>query len=346
VLSRDQEWPVTEPLPPEAYAIVNQVAQNHEMQIIDTRTTPAFVNPLDVITNIPTRTLMCVPLVVKDRCVGAIEMINKVGGVFTSSDMELVQFLAASVAVAIENARLYSELAASTHELQVSQAQLIQAEKLAALGRMAASIAHEINNPLQAVQNCLHLVINRPLPDEKKTRYIQMAQEEVDRLIAIVMRTLDFYRPSKGKIAPTHINNVIESVLALANKRLEQGRVRVRRQLAAELPDVLTVPDQLTQVFLNLVINAVEAMPNGGELTIASQLETGWVRVRFADTGQGLKPEDIDKIFEPFFTTKVTGTGLGLAISHGIIDRLGGRITVESAPGQGAAFTVWLPVRS
>ncbi len=345
ILSRDQEWTMNEALPPEAYSIINQVIQSREMQIIDERAGPVF-NPLDAVTGITTHSLMCVPLIVKERCIGAIEMINKVGGPFTNSDTELVQFLAASVAVALENARLYGELAASTHKLERSQAQLIQAEKLAAMGRMAASIAHEVNNPLQAIQNCLHLVLNRPLTDDKKARYLNMAQEEVDRLITIVMRTLDFYRPSKGRIVPIQANNAIEGTLALAGKRLEQGRVRVRKQLTNKLPEVQVVPDQLTQVFLNLVINAVEAMPEGGELAIATWLnEANWVCASFTDTGPGLTPEDIDKIFEPFYTTKVTGTGLGLSVSHGIIDRMGGRITVESAPGKGASFIVYLPTQ-
>ncbi len=342
ILSRDQEWEIDAPLPSEAYALVNDVMQNSELQILDARTGP-ISNPLDAITGVATRALMCAPLVVKDRCIGAIMMINKVGGTFTYTDTELAQFLAASIAVALENARLYSELAASTRELERSQAQLVQAEKLAALGRMAASIAHEINNPLQAIQNCLHLVINRPLVEEKKAHYLHMAQEEVERLIAIVARTLNFYRPSKGQLVPTHVNHMIESVLALAGKRLEQGRVRVRRRLDGDLPELHVVPDQLTQVFLNLVINAVEAMPNGGELTITTQ-ETGeWLQVSFADSGPGLSQEDVGKIFEPFYTTKATGTGLGLAVSYGIVERHGGRITVENVAGQGACFTVYLP---
>ncbi|MBN1888941.1 MAG: response regulator [Thermoflexales bacterium] len=344
ILSRDQEWTVDAPLLVEDYPLIHQVVHNLDMQVVETYSAPAS-NPLDAVTGIPTRNRMCVPLIVKGRCIGAIEMINKIEGTFTGTDAEMAQFLAASVAVALENARLYTELAASTRDLERSQAQLIQAEKLAALGRMAASIAHEVNNPLQAIQNCLHLVINRPLTEDKRAYYLQMAQEEVQRLITIVTRTLDFYRPSKGRTAPIQINHVVESVLALAGKRLEQGKVRVSRRLAAELPQIAVVPDQVTQVFLNLVINAVEAMPDGGTLTIGTTLDReGYVRVSFTDSGQGLKPEDVDKLFEPFFTTKVAGTGLGLAVSHNIVERHGGHILVDSAPGQGASFTVVLPI--
>jgi two-component system NtrC family sensor kinase len=290
--------------------------------------------------------VLCVPIVVKGNAIGSIEVINKIGGPFTNEDLETLSFLAASVGVAVENARLYSELGQSKLDLERSQAQLIQAEKLAATGRMAASIAHEINNPLQAIHNCLHLVLNRPLDDEKKLRYLQMAQEEVERLIAIVTRTLDFYRPSKGRLVPTQVNDLVESVLALAGKRLEHGRVHVRRNLANDLPQLSVVPDQLTQVFLNLVINAAEAMSQGGQLTITTKREDNWMCVGFTDTGPGITSEEASKIFEPFYTTKATGTGLGLAISYGIVERHGGRITVESQPGQGATLTVRLPIKT
>jgi two-component system NtrC family sensor kinase len=172
-----------------------------------------------------------------------------------------------------------------------------------------------------------------------------MAQEEVQRLITIVQRTLDFYRPSKGRQVLTDINQVIESVLALANKRLEHGKVKVRRRLAPDLPKLQTVADQLTQVFLNLIINAVEAMPEGGELKVATLRDESQVRVRVSDTGPGLNPEEAKKIFEPFYTTKRSGTGLGLAVSYGIIQRHGGDIAVESAPGHGATFVVSLPIQ-
>jgi signal transduction histidine kinase len=173
-----------------------------------------------------------------------------------------------------------------------------------------------------------------------------MAQEEVERLSAIVARTLDFYRPSNGRVTRTQVNDLVESVLALAGKKLQHSHVQVHRKLAADLPPLLAVTDQLTQVFLNLVINAAEAMPQGGALTITTARDNDWIDVSLSDTGPGITPEEASKIFEPFYTTKATGTGLGLAISYGIIERHGGRITVTSEPGHGATFTVRLPVRA
>ena len=176
------------------------------------------------------RNLLAVPLIVQGRVQGVIVVINRSGGAFTSDDLELLQFLAGAVAVAAENARLYGELADFARELERSQAQLIRAEKLAATGRLAASLAHEINNPLQAIHNCLHLVVDRPLTAEKKKYYLGLAQAEVERLITLVQRTLEFYRPSQGRLAATNVNRLIENVLALSNERLEHGRVQVRTQ--------------------------------------------------------------------------------------------------------------------
>jgi signal transduction histidine kinase/DNA-binding response OmpR family regulator len=290
------------------------------------------------------RSVLAVPMIVKNRVLGAIVVVNRLEGSFTSDDVELLQFLAAAIAVATENARLYGELADFARELERSQAQLIQAEKMAATGRMAASIAHEINNPLQAIHNCLFLVINRPLTDEKKQYYLTMAQEEVERLITLVQRTLEFYRPSKGKAVTTDVNHLVDNVLALSGKRLEHGRIQVHTQLTSHLPSIPAVPDQLTQVLLNLIINAIEAMPDGGELTLTTLADDGWLKIIVRDTGAGIGPDEAAKIFEPFYTTKATGTGLGLAVSYGIIQRHGGRIDVVGAPGRGTTFTIALPV--
>jgi len=173
-----------------------------------------------------------------------------------------------------------------------------------------------------------------------------MAQSEVQRLIEIVQRMLDFYRPSRGGVVPTDINTIAENVLALAHKRLQHGDVRIHTRLSPDLPLVPMVSDQIAQVFLNIVINAVDAMPSGGDLRLETILsEDGdWVLAYFCDTGAGMSSEQIANLFEPFYTTKSDGTGLGLAISYGIVERHGGEIEVSSQPGEGAIFVVKLPV--
>lgn len=293
-----------------------------------------------------THSVLCVPLIVREQVIGVLELADKIGGPFTETDRDLLQTLAGSVAVAVENAQLYAEVNDYARALERSQAQLIQAEKMAAVGRLAASLAHEINNPLQAIHNTIHLAMTDRLPVEKRGDYLRMAQKEVERLIEIVQRMLEFYRPSKGGIVQVDVNRLLQDALAIADKRIQHGHVRVSARFAENLPPILGVPDQLTQVFLNIIINAVEAMPDGGDLRVGTLLteDQRWVLVAFRDSGPGLTAEQIAHIFEPFYTTKPSGTGLGLAISYGIVERHGGTIEVSSQPGQGATFVVRLPV--
>jgi signal transduction histidine kinase len=225
--------------------------------------------------------------------------------------------------------------------------QLIQSEKMAATGRLVASIAHEINNPLQAVRGCVDLA--QSTGDlEKNKRYLGMASTELERLTAIVRRMLDFYRPARAERAPLDLRALIEDVLLLSAKRLQHAHITVHTKWGDEIPTTEGVADQLKQVFLNFILNAVEAMPLGGSVEIRGQVihdEGAWVTVSIADSGTGVAPQDLDKIFEPFYTTKSSGTGLGLTVCHNLITNHGGRVTVDSAPGHGSTFTIWLPVQ-
>jgi two-component system NtrC family sensor kinase len=306
-----------------------------------------FLPRVDAASGFETRAILCVPLFVRDRAIGAIELINKLSGAFTDTDLDLLQTIAGSVAVAVENAQLYTELADFAHELERSQAQLVQAEKMAAIGRMAASLAHEINNPLQAIHNTLHLAAMGQLSEERRLEFLSMAQDEVQQLINIVQRMLNFYRPSRGSVVEADVNQVLRDALAMAAKQLQHSQIHVHTRLAPDLPLTPIVPDQLMQVFLNILINAIEATPEGGDLHLGTLLtEDGeWVLVAFRDSGPGLTPEQAAHIFEPFFTTKAEGTGLGLAVSYGIVEQHGGTIEVSSQLGHGATFIVRLPVR-
>jgi two-component system NtrC family sensor kinase len=231
-------------------------------------------------------------------------------------------------------------------ERKRAQEQLLQSEKLAALGRLAASLAHEINNPLQALSSGLRL-LNRPtLDQEKRKQYLAVAGREVERLIGIAERMIGFYRPATDAAASTDVHALLDEMLVLAGKELEHGKVEVRQVWADDLPMIHAMANQLKQVFLNLILNAAQAMPDGGTLTISTgRAENGSaICVRFADTGHGIAPEHRDHIFEPFYTTREQGSGLGLSVSYSIVQQHGGRIEVESQPGQGAALTVTLPI--
>jgi signal transduction histidine kinase len=291
------------------------------------------------------RTIVCTPLRAQRRVVGTLAVLSRDDTLWGEHSLRLLEAVGGQVGVTIDNARLYTRVSNYAERLARSQAQLIQAEKLAAMGRLTASIAHELNNPLQAVQNCLHLILHRPLDDKKREQYLRMAQEEATRLIDTVQGMLDFYRPSPNQHHATDVHQAIEDVLALADKRLERGKIRVRKAFEPQLPLLNAAENQLKQVFLNLVINAVEAMPNGGELHISTRFRTAdeWLSIAFRDQGVGLSKKAMIHLFEPFYTTKSSGTGLGLSISYGIVEQHGGTIAVESKLGQGSCFTVKLP---
>jgi two-component system NtrC family sensor kinase len=347
-LSPQQSWVTGRSFQPGEGIVGRVVSTGTPCLVNDVSETPFFLPRVDAATGLEARAILCVPLIVRDRAVGAIEVVNKPGGAFTEADLDLLQTVAGAVAVAVENAQLYTELADFAHELERSQAQLVQAGKMAAIGRMAASLAHEINNPLQAIHNALHLSAVSELPEGKRQGYLSMAQEEVTELIEIVQRILDFYRPSRGGITRANVNQVLRNALAIADKQIQHSRIHVHTRLAPDLPEIPMVADQLMQVFLNIVINAIEATPTGGDVHLGTLLtEDGeWILVAFRDSGPGLTPEQIAQAFEPFYTTKPEGTGLGLAISYGIVEQHGGTIEVTSQPGHGATFIVRLPVHS
>ena len=229
---------------------------------------------------------------------------------------------------------------------------LFDTEKLAATGRLAASIAHEINNPLEAVQNSLYL-LSRAVPESAPERsFLDIATRETQRMSRILRQMLGFYRPTTS-MGPTDVNALVHEAETLVTKRLRENGVRIEKDLLPTLPLIRASADQLKQVLLNLFLNATEAMPSGGRLIVATQTGGGEldahssdvVRVDVRDTGSGISEETIARIFEPFFSTKMEkGTGLGLWVSHGIVQAHGGTLKVRSRPGQGTTFTITLPI--
>ena len=211
------------------------------------------------------------------------------------------------------------------------------------VGRLAGSVAHEVNNPLQAIALHLQLIADENLSDSS-TQELGVVQQELDRIAVIVQRLLDFQRPKHGRQAVQEVPLLLEDVLALSGKQLQQSDVEVILDIEDGLAPVNSAGDQLKQVFLNLILNAVEAMPDGGQLESRGYQWNGHIFIRFQDTGAGIEPEAMEHLFEPFFSTKPTGSGIGLAVSEEIIARHGGALEVESGLDQGAVFTVKLPV--
>jgi PAS domain S-box-containing protein len=230
-------------------------------------------------------------------------------------------------------------------EKRLNQEALLRAERLAIAGRLGASLAHEINNPLQSVIGCLGLAEEMLDDGAEVRRYLDIAMEELERAADIVNQLRDLSRKPETRKEPADLNTLVEKALLLTRKRCQNRGVEVAWSPATELPAVLLAPDRIQQVFLNLVLNAVEAMPEGGRLGVstAPTREPDGVRVTFADTGVGIEPETLPRIFEPFHSTRPEGLGLGLYISKKIADEHGGHIDVESHSREGTTFTVWLP---
>ncbi len=220
---------------------------------------------------------------------------------------------------------------------------VLHTERLAAMGRLAAALAHEINNPLHAIGNGLELVLDFPLDANEQREYLQAALREIERLQALTGRVLDFARPPHLARRPTDVATVVHHALALSSKQLQHSRIDISLNLPGNLPQVMASRDHLTQVFLNLIINAIEAMPQGGALSISAGRDGDHVELSFADTGAGIPPESLAMVFEPFYTTKEDGTGLGLAVSHNVIREHGGSITASNTP-EGAVFKLALPI--
>ncbi len=263
---------------------------------------------------------------------------------FRGADLEMFFVLARQAVVAMENASLYADLRAYVRRVEDSQQALLRAEKMAAAGRLTASIAHEVNNPLQSVQNCLHLAGREDLPPEKRQEYFDLARNELERLMKTTQRMLDFYRPGSAKVEQVDILELLQHVLSLTAQQLGQRHIEVQTDLPQSLPEIYAVSSQIQQIFFNLILNALDAMPAGGKLEIRARERDRGVEMTFQDTGPGIPESKRNDIFEPFFSTKEGGTGLGLTVSYNIVTAHGGTLDLVNGNKPGACFRLFLPM--
>lgn len=263
---------------------------------------------------------------------------------FREADLEMFLILSNQAAIALENARLYAELRDYVKQVEESQQALLRAEKMATAGRLSVSIAHEVNNPLQSVQNCLHLAGREDLSEEKRTEYFELAKTELNRLMSTVQKMLDFYRPGAVSPAEVDLQGILQYVLDLMSKQLEKQDVQVQLSVPENLPKIIIVGSQIQQVVINLILNSIDAMPDGGKLLIKAHAVDGGVQLLVQDSGPGIKDDRIPHIFEPFYSTKDGGTGLGLTVSYNIITAHGGTLELASSNEPGACFRIYLPL--
>ncbi len=236
------------------------------------------------------------------------------------------------------------KLAEANAQLQKSFERLRRADRLSALGELSAGLAHEIRNPLGSIEGAVQILGRPQLPEDSRREFTDLASREVVRLNGLVTNFLEFARPQPPRIFVSEIGSLLESVAKLASKTATMARVSVRVESAEALPPVSVDPEQIKQVLLNLVINAVQATPDGGKISLRANRDGDWVRVEVEDEGVGIPPEDMERVFDPFFTTRTNGTGLGLSIAYQIVSQHGGHIATRPNPQRGTTFSVTLPV--
>jgi len=307
----------------------------------------------------PLTSFLGTPLIREGRVIGLIAVGNRENG-YTQVEQNILEALTpsiveafarkrAEVALQILNNELEQRVEQRTLELQKTQKQFLHAEKLSAIGKLSASIAHEFNNPLQGILSVLRGLKRRATLEEEDKELLDEAIEEGDRIKGLIRSLQEFNRPSSGKKTLMDVHKALDSVLLLYKSDFKGKRISVERDYAEQLPEIQAVSDQIKQVFLNMLTNAADACHRpGGVITIKTwQENAATVATAITDTGIGIKPSDIDLIFQPFYTTKpeVKGTGLGLSVSYGIIQKHRGEIRVESSPDQGSTFTILLPIK-
>ncbi len=230
-------------------------------------------------------------------------------------------------------------------EVRLLRREIERSRRLASVGRLAAGVAHEIRNPLSSIKGFATYFKERyqDIPQDQQTATIMI--QEVDRLNRVVSQLLEFARPINFKPQPTNLIALIDDSIKLVENQAAQKDIAIKTGISNQVPEIMIDPDRLNQVLLNLYLNAIESMDNGGELKVelSSNSETDGIDIKISDTGCGINPEDLTKIFDPYYTTKSSGTGLGLAIAHNIIEAIGGQIMVESHPGQGTVFKITMP---
>lgn len=290
---------------------------------------------------------IAVPIKIDGQVMGVLDIQQTPPRRFSENDLNLMTAIADHFAIVLQKANLYSTLQTALQQEQMVRSQLVQSERLALVGRLLASVSHELNNPLQAIQNALFLLKEEKDLSMQARQDLDVILAEAERMAALIERLRSAYRPVRMKdFQPVGLNSLIEDVHALISTHMRHKMIVFEFLPDPELPHVSGLADQLRQVVLNLFLNAIESMKPGGCLTVqthslAAEQE---VLLTVKDNGQGIDPEILPHIFDAFITSKHTGTGLGLTITHDIIQQHHGRIMAENDPDGGAIFSVWLPV--
>jgi signal transduction histidine kinase len=284
-----------------------------------------------------------IPLILKGQLTGMINLSQKFDkDIYYHEDIELLSTLANQTTIAIENANLYEDL-------KKSKSYMRRADRLASLGTLTAGLAHEIRNPLVAIKTFTQLLPERLEDEEFRSHFLNIASSEVDRISSLITELLEFARPSDPKMEFEDINSILDGMILLVSTETKKKQINILKNYITNLPPIKIDREQIKQVFLNFLLNSIEATPERGEMTVKTRsfLKPGgepYIQIEFTDNGRGIPAEHLEDIFTPFFTTKDKGSGLGLSISHQIVQDHRGYIDVESELNKGTSFFINLPL--
>ncbi|KHE92692.1 MAG: hypothetical protein K8F52_08625 [Candidatus Scalindua rubra] len=268
-------------------------------------------------------------------------VIGLVTGILSQRQMDAKMSLEKTIK---ERDESYDKLKKQAETLAQSEEQLRRADRLSALGKLSAGIAHEVRNPLASIKGTAEILSDKFKPGDKEYEFVEILIKEVNRLDAVVVGFLDFAKPKPPELKLSKINDVILSVLKLTEHQMDRSKINLETRLSDNLPSVYVDPEQMKQVFLNLIINAAQAMPDGGELEVESHRNSSVIVCTFSDTGIGISTEQQNDLFTPFYTSKKHGTGLGLAIVYRILEGHKGGISFITEENKGTCFTISLPI--
>jgi signal transduction histidine kinase len=316
--------------------------------VTDTSQDPRFCQRFDGCSGFYTRSILCVPLKSRERLVGVLEVLNKKDPRgFDETDCEILTLVGNLIGTALENARLYGRLqdrlSATREELKIAQEKLLRSERLAALGKLSQGVAHEVRNPITIIGGFVHRLEKHLPTDDPHQATLEIINAQVHKLEQMVREIEAFTKLGEPVLRVTRLPELIDRVLTAQASQMQKAQVEVHTAFPSMLPPVPADPELLSLALGNLVTNALEAMPNGGNLEINLAAEPSRVRLSVKDTGVGIASADLPRVFDPFFSSKPQGTGMGLTAVHHIIANHLGEIEIESKPGQGTTVHLWLP---
>ncbi|MDY6971855.1 MAG: ATP-binding protein [Thermodesulfobacteriota bacterium] len=330
--------------------IAGRVVQSGQPMIVqDVRKEKFFSDKFDRITGFTTKSMICVPLILRNKPIGALQVLNKKSDEpFTETDLDLLNNMSQQIAVALDNAKLYNRLEKkfelTAQELKITQAQLIRTERLEAMGHLIQGVAHEIRNPITTIGGFAWRIKRGFKQDPKLQQYINIILKESERLENLVKTVDEFTNLLSARLTLDECNTILEQVLREFQPRANQQGVKI----LANIEQGLSLTIDSSQIFTalsNIMSNALESMPDGGELKLDAKHEPDHILITILDTGPGIPKEDLNSVYDPFFTTKTRGAGLGLSMVHQIVLNHDGEIKIESREGEGTTVTLRLPVK-